>query len=42
MGLITKEGKNRKKIFLSDSLKVQTTGNIVLDYKIVYVEPEKV
>lgn len=42
MGLITKEGKNRKKITLSDSLKIQVTGNILLDYKIVYVEPEKV
>lgn len=42
IGLISKEGKNRKKICLSDSLKIQSTGNIVLDYKIVHVEPEEV
>ncbi len=42
MGLITKEGKNRKKIYLAESLKIQTKGNIVLDYKIVHLEPEKV
>jgi hypothetical protein len=35
--IVKKEGTNKKKIFLNDDLKVQTTGNIVLDFKIAYV-----
>lgn len=31
--LITKEGKSKKRIAINPSLKIQTTGNILLDYK---------
>lgn len=37
-GLIDKNGKSRKKIKLSDALNIQTQGNIVLNYKLFYVE----
>jgi hypothetical protein len=36
--LIDKSGKSRKKIKLSQSLNIQTEGNIVLNYKLFYVE----
>ena len=39
--LVEKEGTNKKKIYLSEDLKIQTTGNIVLDFKIVYVTQEQ-
>jgi len=42
LGLITKEGKNRKKITLSQELKIQTVGNIVLDYKVICLDTQKV
>jgi len=42
LGFITKEGKNRKKIFLSESLKIQTLGNIVLDYKVICLDTKKI
>ena len=35
--MVDKEGSNKKKISLNNSLNVQTNGNIVLDFKIVYV-----
>ena len=38
LGFITKEGKNRKKIFLSENLKIQILGNIVLDYKVICLD----
>ena len=31
--LILKEGKSKKRIAINPSLKIQTTGNILLDYK---------
>jgi hypothetical protein len=34
---IKKEGKNKKKIFINPDLKVQASGNIMLDYKFVHV-----
>lgn len=37
LGLISKEGKNRKKIFLNPTLSIQSNGNIVLNYKIVHL-----
>jgi hypothetical protein len=40
--LITKEGKSKKKIAIHPDLKVQTTGNILLDYKFLAVETQKV
>lgn len=35
--LVIKEGNNKKKIRLEGDLKIQTEGNIVLDFKIAYV-----
>jgi hypothetical protein len=36
--LVVKNGKSKKKISLSDDLKIQINGNILLDYKIAHVE----
>jgi hypothetical protein len=36
--LITKEGKNKKKIFINPDIKVYCTGNILLDFKFLSVE----
>jgi hypothetical protein len=36
-GLIKKEGKNKKKIFISPELKVHSKGNILLDFKFLSV-----
>lgn len=38
--LVVKNGSSRKKIKLNPLLKVQTEGNIILDYKIIYVTKE--
>tara|TARA_R110002126_G_scaffold147158_1_gene293200 strand:- start:22939 stop:23313 length:375 start_codon:yes stop_codon:yes gene_type:complete len=40
-GLIDKRGKSRKKIRLKDSMKIQTKGNIVLNYKIYHLVDTK-
>lgn len=40
-GLIVKNGKSKKKIFLNPDMKIQITGNILLDYKFIYVEPKE-
>ena len=37
-GLIKKEGKNKKKIFLNPDIKVHSKGNVLLDYKFLSVE----
>jgi len=39
--LISKEGKSRKKIFLHPDTQIQTTGNLVLNYNLLYVNTEK-
>lgn len=39
--LVIKEGNNKKKIKLEGDLKIQTEGNIVLDFKIAYVTQEQ-
>lgn len=39
--LITKEGRSKKKISLHPDLKVQTSGNILLDYKFLALETAK-
>ena len=39
--LIIKEGKSKKKIKINPVLRIQTDGNILLDYKIVRVEPKE-
>ena len=40
INLVVKKGSNKKEIKLNDTLSIQTDGNIVLDYKIVYVTQE--
>lgn len=39
--LIVKEGRGRKRIGINPELKIQITGNILLDYKILYVDTTK-
>lgn len=39
--LVVKDGKNKKKIYLNKILNVQTSGNVLLDYKILGIETEK-
>lgn len=39
--LIVKKGKSKKKISISDDLRIQINGNILLDYKFVHVESQK-
>jgi hypothetical protein len=39
--LVVKDGKNRKKIFISKDINVQTTGPVYLDYKFLGVETEE-
>jgi hypothetical protein len=41
INLIDKLGTSRKRIKLKDTLKVQTDGNIILDYKIFHIETEE-
>lgn len=40
-GLIQKTGKGRKKISIHPDLKVQTEGNILLNYKLVHLESKE-
>jgi hypothetical protein len=42
IGLIIKEGRNRKKIYLSADIQLQALGNILLDYKFIHVEPKEI
>lgn len=39
--LVLKAGKSKKKISINPNIKVQTTGNILLNYKLIYVEPKE-
>lgn len=39
--LIVKQGKSKKKIYLNPDMKIQTKGNIFLDYKFIAVEASK-
>lgn len=41
INIITKEGTNKKKICVNPELKIQHSGNILLDYKLAYIEPEE-
>jgi hypothetical protein len=41
INIITKEGSNKKKISVNPELKIQHEGNILLDYKLGYIEPEE-
>lgn len=40
-GLIKKEGKNKKKIYIHPQVAVQSKGNILLDYKFLSIETPK-
>ena len=40
-GLVTKLGKSKKKILINPDLNIQATGNILLDYKIMRVDPKE-
>lgn len=40
-GLIVKNGKSKKTILLNPDMKIQISGNILLDYKFVHVEPKE-
>lgn len=39
--LIVKKGKNKKQIFINPKLNIQTEGNILLDFKLFYIESVK-
>lgn len=41
MNIIEKKGTSRKKINLREDLKIQTAGNIILDYKFIYVDTKE-
>jgi hypothetical protein len=38
-GLILKEGKSKKRIFINPDVKIQCEGNIMLDYKFLFQVP---
>ncbi|NDC94542.1 hypothetical protein EB118_07115 [bacterium] len=40
-GLIVKNGKSKKTILLNPDMKIQISGNILLDYKFIHVEPKE-
>ena len=40
-GLIKKEGKNKKKIYINPDIKVQTHGTILLDFKFLSVASQQ-
>ena len=40
-GLIKKQGKNKKKIYINPDMNVNATGNVLLDYKFLCVETAK-
>ncbi len=39
--LILKEGKNKKKISINPDMKVQTSGNIMVNHKFFHVDPQE-
>lgn len=41
MKLVRKHGSSKKTINLNEEMRIQTAGNIVLDYKMVYVTQEQ-
>tara|TARA_R110002153_G_scaffold116125_1_gene259730 strand:+ start:2073 stop:2444 length:372 start_codon:yes stop_codon:yes gene_type:complete len=41
LNLVSKKGNNKKKISLNNDLKVQTSGTIILDFKLVYIASEE-
>lgn len=41
IGLVSKNGTTKKTVALRDDLKIQTEGNIILDFKMIYVTEEQ-
>lgn len=39
--LVVKNGKNKKKIYLNKTMNVQTSGTVLLDYKILGLETQE-
>jgi hypothetical protein len=39
--LITKEGKTKKKIGLNPEMRIQTNGNIMINYKFFHIDPQE-
>ena len=39
--LITKEGKYKTKVSLNQDVKVQTSGNILVNHKFFYIDPQE-
>lgn len=40
-GLIVKTGKSKKRISINPSMNIQVSGNILLDYKIIRLDPSE-
>lgn len=40
-GLITKTGKSKKRISINSNMNIQVNGNILLDYKIIRIDPSQ-
>jgi len=38
-GLVTRSTSNKRKIRINPALNIQTAGNIILDYRVIYLEP---
>ena len=41
IGVVSKNGTTKKTVALRDDLKIQTEGNVVLDFKMIYVTEEQ-
>ena len=41
MGLISKKARSKKKIALEPELMVMSRGNVLLNYKILHIEPQE-
>jgi len=40
-GLIVKTGRSKKRISINPNMNIQITGNILLDYKIIRIDPSE-
>lgn len=40
-GMLLKTGKSKKRISINPSMNIQTQGNILLDYKIIRIDPSE-
>lgn len=41
-GLLVKSGKGKKRILINPNMNIQTSGNILLDYKVIRIDPEQI